>query len=659
MNDTKSEIPDRGSRGMSRGRANNPYGLSLGKSKIIGRSGRSSPMGMVSISDKPKNFKGTLRRLLQYFRPFTFSLTSVCIITALSTLFAVLAPKIMSVAVDNIGETVKTRMGGLTASIDYMLLYQILGILLGLYLLSFALGIIQQYLMANISQRIVRTMREDIQQKLTRLPLAYFDHTSHGEILARAVGDVDNIAATLQENVVQLVSGIVTFIGVFLMMLIINPILTLVVLVTLPLYFFISKPIIKHSQELFKKRQKSLGELDGLIEETYGGLKTVKAFGKENETQNKFDQINEKYCTAGWKAQFITGMIMPLMSFLVNFSYVLVCVSSGLMFASGSISLGDVSAFLIYVKQFSNPVNRITSITNAIQASIASAERVFELLDENEEIDGENIAPVFLNDSVVFDNISFRYIPERPLIENLSLSVKNGQTVAVVGPTGAGKTTLVNLLMRFYDVQNGEIRVGAVPIKECSRSKLREQLGMVLQDTWLFNGTIMENIRYGKENATDEECIKAAKQAQAHHFISTLPKGYDTLLNEEASNISQGQKQLITIARALLHDPRILILDEATSNVDTLTEQRIQDGMSAIMQNRTCFVIAHRLSTIKNADNILVMREGSIVEMGTHDSLLNLKGAYAELYQAQFANASNLNSSILDTSMLLDVDSCT
>lgn len=382
-----------------------------------------------------------------------------------------------------------------------------------------------------------------------------------------------------------------------------------------------------------------MGELNGLIEEMYGGLKTVKAFGKEQETKTKFSRINEAYCNAGWKAQFITGTIMPLMGFLANFSYVLVCVTSGLLFALGSISLGDVSAFLIYVKQFSNPVNQITSITNAIQASIASAERIFELLDEKEEIDEEKKAPIFNNGNVVFDNISFRYLPEKPLIENLSLKVDNGQTIAVVGPTGAGKTTLVNLLMRFYDVQSGEIRVGDVPISECRRTSLREQLGMVLQDTWLFNGTIMENIRYGKEDATDEECIEAAKQAQAHHFISTLPKGYNTVLNEEASNISQGQKQLITIARALLHNPCILILDEATSNVDTLTEQRIQDGMNAIMQNRTCFVIAHRLSTIKNADNILVMRDGAIVEMGTHESLLSQNGAYSELYQAQFASS--------------------
>lgn len=617
----------------------NPFEPSAGHSAVSGGPRRNSPMGMAAICDKPKNFKGTMRRLLNYFRPFSVSLTIICAITILSTLFAVAAPKIMSVAFDSIGETLKSRMSGASSIIDYKLLINIIVLLFFVYIISSGLSVVQQHLMANISQTIVRKMREDIQQKLTRLPLSYFDLTSHGEILSRAIGDVDNIAATLQENVVQLVSGIVTLIGVFIMMFVTSPILTAVVMITVPLYLFISKPIIKRSQKLFKKRQKSMGELNGLIEEMYSGLKTVKAFGREQETKTKFSCINEAYCNAGWKAQFITGTIMPLMSFLTNFSYVLVSVTSGLLFALGRISLGGVSAFLLYVKQFSGPVNQITGITNAIQASIASAERIFELLDETEEVNEEKTESIFNSGNVVFDNISFRYLPHKPLIEGLSLKVNDGQTVAIVGPTGAGKTTLVNLLMRFYDVQSGEIRVGNVPITECRRTSLREQLGMVLQDTWLFNGTIMENIRYGKEDATDEECIEAAKQSQAHHFISTLPKGYNTVLNEEASNISQGQKQLITIARALLHNPRILILDEATSNVDTLTEQRIQDGMNAIMNNRTCFVIAHRLSTIKNAHNILVMRDGAIVEMGVHESLLAQNGTYAELYQAQFANS--------------------
>ncbi|MFD3156885.1 ABC transporter ATP-binding protein [Haloimpatiens sp. FM7330] len=616
---------------------NNQFNKSSGNSAVTGGPGRNSPMAMASMMDKPKDFKTTLKRLLKYFHPHLPTLILVCVIAVISTLFSVLAPKIMSIAINSIEQTVESRINGIIVSINYSLIYKILGVLLGVYVISTILLIIEQYLMANVSQNIVRDMRSEVQRKLTHLPLSFFDRVTHGEILSRAVGDVENIAVTLQENIVQLISGVVTLVGVFIMMLFISRILTLVVLLTIPMYFFIAKPIIKRAQKLFKRRQKANGELNGLIEEMYGGLKTVKAYGKENETKERFTDINNVYCNSGWKAQFITGTIMPLMSFLSNFSYVLICVSSGLLFAMNVITLGDVAAFLIYVKLFSGPVNQITSITNSIQSSIASAERIFEILDETEETDSENNSPEFENGDVIFKDISFRYISEKPLIENLSLNVKNGQTIAIVGPTGAGKTTLVNLLMRFYDLNEGEIRVGGVNASECKRSDIREQFGMVLQDTWLFNGTIMENIRYGKEGASDEECIEAAKKAQAHHFISTLPDGYNTILNEEASNISQGEKQLITIARTLLHDPRILILDEATSNVDTLTEQRIQNGMNEIVKNRTCFIIAHRLSTIKNANKILVMCDGNIVETGTHDSLLEQNGAYAELYKAQFS----------------------
>lgn len=609
------------------------------KSAVTGGPGRNSGMAMASMMDKPKDFKSTLKRLLKYFRTYLPVLIMVCVIAVISTLLSVLAPKIISIVINSIEKTVKARMNGSIVPMNYLFIYKFLVVLLGLYIMSSILVIIEQYFMANVSQNIVRDMRSEVQRKLTRLPLSFFDRVTHGEILSRAVGDVENIAVSLQENIVQLISGVVTLIGVFIMMLFISKILTVVVLLTIPMYIFIAKPIIKRAQKLFKKRQKSNGELNGLIEEMYGGLKTVKAYGKENETKERFTAINNVYCNSGWKAQFITGTIMPLMSFLANFSYVLICVSSGLLFAMNVINLGDVAAFLIYVKLFSGPVNQITSITNSIQSSIASAERIFAILDEIEETDSDKHSTEFKNGDVIFDNISFRYVPEKPLIENLSLNVKDGQNIAIVGPTGAGKTTLVNLLMRFYDLNEGEICVGGVNASECKRSDIREQIGMVLQDTWLFNGTIMENIRYGKEGASDEECIEAAKKAQAHHFISTLPDGYNTILNEEASNISQGEKQLITIARTLLHDPRILILDEATSNVDTLTEKRIQDGMNKIMKNRTCFIIAHRLSTIKNATKILVMRDGSIVETGTHDSLLEQNGVYAELYKAQFALA--------------------
>lgn len=615
----------------------NPFNKSAGESTVTGGPGHNSPMALASIMDKPKDFKSTLKRLLKFFQTYLPTIFAVCIFAAISTLLSVLAPKIISHVIDSIEKTVTARTAGNFVPMHFELIYKFLVALFGVYVVSTGLVIIEHYLMTNVSQNIVRDMRSEVKRKLTKLPLSFFDRVTHGEVLSRAVGDVENIAVTLQENIVQLISGVVTLSGVFLMMLFINRILTAVVLVTIPMYFFVGKPMIKRAQKLFKKRQKANGQLNSLIEEMYGGLKTVKAYGKENETKEQFTAINNIYCNSGWKAQFITGNIMPFMSFLTNFAYVLICVSSGLLYAMNIITLGDVTAFLIYVKLFSGPVNQLTSITNSIQSSIASAERIFAILDEKEETDSINQAHEFNNGDVTFNQISFRYVPDIPLIENLSLNVKSGQTVAIVGPTGAGKTTLVNLLMRFYDLNQGDIYVGGVNASECKRSDLRKQFGMVLQDTWLFHGTIMENIRYGKEGATDQECIEAAKKAQAHHFICTLPDGYNTILNEEASNISKGEKQLITIARTLLHDPKILILDEATSNVDTLTEQRIQDGLNEIMKNRTCFMIAHRLSTIKNANKILVMQNGTIVETGSHESLLEQNGVYAELYKAQFS----------------------
>ncbi|MBN2899777.1 MAG: ABC transporter ATP-binding protein [Clostridia bacterium] len=604
---------------------------------MSGRSGKHGPMGMLSV-EKPKAFKSTLKRLIRYFQAYRLYLLVIGVVAGASTLFSVLAPKVMSIGVNSIETMVEQRMQGLEPAMDYPFIFKVLGGLMSLYLVSSALQVWEYYLMANVSQNIVRQMRSEVQQKLTRLPLAYFDRVTHGEVLSRAVGDVGNIASSLQESVVQVVTGTVTLVGVFLMMVLISKSLTLVVLLSIPMYFFIAKPIIFRAQKLFNKRQKSNGELNSIIEEMYAALRTVKAYGKEEATKAQFQEINEAYCDAGWKAQFITGIIMPLTTFISNLSYVLVCIASGLLFAAGKITLGDVAAFLMYVKLFSGPVNQMTSISNAIQSSIASAERIFEILDAEEEQEGDLQDPVFEDGEVVFDHIDFSYSEDQSLIEDLHLHVKDGEMVAIVGPTGAGKTTLVNLLMRFYDLKNGVIRIGGIDTAMCRRSDVRAQFGMVLQDTWLFNGTIMENIRYGNALATDDACIEAAKKAQAHHFITTLPDSYDTVLNEEATNISQGEKQLITIARTLLHNPKILILDEATSNVDTLTEQRIQDGMAAIMKDRTCFIIAHRLSTIKNAHNILVMDKGQIVETGTHDVLMKQKGAYARLYQAQFAN---------------------
>lgn len=615
----------------------NPFNKSAGESAMTGGPGHNSPMALASIMDQPKDFKSTLKRLLKFFRKYLPTILVVCIFAIISTLLAVLAPKIISHVINSIEKAVTARIAGSFVSINFLLIYQFLAILFGVYVVSTSLIIVEHYLMTNVSQNIVRDMRSEVKTKLTKLPLSFFDRITHGELLSRAVGDVENIAVTLQENVVQLISGIVTLSGVFLMMLFINRILTVVVLVTIPMYFFVGKPMIKRAQKLFKKRQKANGQLNSLIEEMYGGLKTVKAYGKENETKKQFTAINNVYCNSGWKAQFITGTIMPFMSFLTNFAYVLICVSSGLLYTMNIISLGDVTAFLIYVKLFAGPVNQITSITNSIQSSIASAERIFAIFDEQEETNSNKHLAELEDGDVKFKHISFQYNPGTPLIENLSLHVKSGQTVAIVGPTGAGKTTLVNLLMRFYDLDQGNIFVGGVNASVCNRSDIRKQFGMVLQDTWLFHGTIMENIRYGKDGAFDQECIEAAKKAQAHHFICTLPNGYNTILNEEASNISKGEKQLITIARTLLHNPKILILDEATSNVDTLTDQRIQDGLNEIMKNRTCFIIAHRLSTIKNANKILVMQNGTIVETGCHDSLLKQNGVYAELYQAQFS----------------------
>lgn len=608
-----------------------------GHSTMMGSSGRNMPSGMISTTDKPTDFGKTLKRLLKYFGSYKFSMTAVYIIAVFSTFFAVLAPKILSTAINSLEETVKLRLSGEVASVNFDLIVHIIGLLIVIYLLAAILKIVAQYIITGISKRFICELRSNVQRKLSRIPLSYFDRISHGEILSRVSGDVENIALTLQESVIQLITGMVTLVGIFVMMMLINQWLTSVVLLTIPLYFFVAKPIIRRAQRLFKKRQKTMGQLNGLIEEMYTGVKTVKIFGREQQTKERFEKINRVYSDAAWKGQFVTGTIMPITTFLSNFSYILICVISGIMFTKGMITLGSVAAFMIYVRQFNAPVNQITGISNSIQSSIASAERIFEILDEAEEARTVNTTKDFQDGGVVFDNVNFSYTTEKSLIENLSLEIKDGQTIAIVGPTGAGKTTLVNLLMRFYEVNSGEIRVGSVPIQQCTRKALREQIGMVLQDTWLFKGSVLENIRYGREGATDEECFEAAEKAQAHHFISTLPDGYNTILNEESSNISQGQKQLITIARALLHDPRILILDEATSNVDTLTEQRIQDGMNVVMQNRTCFVIAHRLSTIKNADKILVMRDGLIVEMGNHDTLLNLNGEYAELYQAQFS----------------------
>jgi ATP-binding cassette, subfamily B, multidrug efflux pump len=487
----------------------------------------------------------------------------------------------------------------------------------------------------------VRRMRNDVNDKLTRLPLKYYDGRTHGEILSRITNDIEIVSSTLQQSLTQIITAIISIIGIIVMMLTISPLLTLIVVLVLPLSGIATAVITKRSQKQFVGQQKSLGEMNGLVEESYGGHNIVKAFGKEQENIDRFGHINKDLYGHTWKAQFLSGLMWPLVAFVSNLGYVAICVGGGIMVTNGSIKIGDIVSFIQYSRMFTQPIMQTANVANIIQSTVAGAERVFELLDEKEELPDKAEA-IELKDpqgDVVFDHVRFGYVEGEPLIHDLSIDVKQGQTVAIVGPTGAGKTTLVNLLMRFYDIQGGQVRVDGVNVMDLKRNGLRNVFGMVLQDTWLFNGTIRDNIAYGREGATEDEIIAAAKAAHAHHFIRTQPDGYNTILNEEASNISQGQKQLLTIARAVLKDPAVLILDEATSSVDTRTEVLIQKAMKSLMQGRTSFVIAHRLSTIRDADCILVMNHGDIVEKGTHKELLEKGGFYAELYNSQFAGS--------------------
>lgn len=589
---------------------------------------------------KAKDFKGSLKRLLGYLRPRRVTLVIIFLTAILSTVFTIASPKILGKAItkllDGVIAMMKQEPG---AGIDFHYITQILLILIGLYLFSAAFSYVQQYLMAGVAQKVVYDMREQINNKLSRLPLKYFDSRTHGEILSRATNDVDNISTTLQQSLTQLITSIVTLVGVIVMMLTISPWLTLILILTLPLSFIVIKAVASRSQKHFMEQQRSLGQLNGHVEEMYTGHKIVKAFGHEEESMASFNKINDRLYDSGWRAQFISGIIMPMMSFIGNIGYVLVCVVGGIFVTQGTITIGDVQAFIQYARQFTQPIMQTANIANIIQSTIASAERVFELLDEEEEVP-EASNPALLEQpqgAVRFENVRFGYKEDTILIEDMNIDVQPGQTIAIVGPTGAGKTTLINLLMRFYELNDGAITIDGVNITDMKRGNLRSIFGMVLQDTWLFNGTIMENIAYGRAGATDEEVIEAAKAAHADHFIRTLPDGYATILNEEASNISQGQKQLLTIARAILADPSILILDEATSSVDTRTEVYIQNAMNHLMKGRTSFVIAHRLSTIRDADLILVMNHGSVIEKGNHEELLEKGGFYADLYNSQFS----------------------
>jgi len=595
--------------------------------------GRGPMQAMSMPVEKPKNFKQTIKRLSGYLHPHRFRLLAVFFAAMLSTVFFIVSPKIMGLATTSL---FNSFMSG--SSVDFKYITNILLALGSLYLLSSLFSYLQQYIMVDVSQQTVYAMREDISHKLSRLPLRYFDSNAHGDILSRVTNDVDNISTTLQQSITQLVTASVSLVGILVMMLIISPLLTLVSLVVLPLSFLVTKAIATRSQVYFAAQQNKLGELNGHVEEMYTGHVLVKAFGREKESVNQFKQINNQLYDASWKAHFISGIIMPLMTFINNLGYVIVCVFGGILVTRGAITIGDMQAFIQYSKHFTHPIAQTASIANILQSTVASAERVFELLDEDEESPEEvgTKALTAPRGDIGFENVSFRYIKETPLIEEMNIEVKSGQTVAIVGPTGAGKTTLVNLMMRFYELDSGAITIDGLNIKELRRGDLRSIFGMVLQDTWLFNGSVRDNIAYSNPGATDEEICSAAKAANADHFIRTLPGGYDTVLNEEASNISQGQKQLLTIARAILADPAVLILDEATSNVDSRTELLIQKAMGVLMKDRTSFVIAHRLSTIRDADLILVINEGQIVEKGNHKELMAKNGFYSELYNSQF-----------------------
>ncbi|WP_448530835.1 ABC transporter ATP-binding protein [Pseudothermotoga sp.] len=598
------------------------------------------PIGIPA--EKAKDFKGTLRRLIAYLRPYLVPMIIVLGLTITATVLTIIAPKILGRATTEIFRGVMAKMFRLpNAKIDFSYVAKILIQVSVIYSLSGLLMYLQQFIMAGVTQKIVMKMRKDVSEKLARLPLKFYDSRTHGEILSRVINDVDLISNTLQQSLVQFVSGIVSVVGVTIMMLTISPLLTGVTVLTLPLSIATTVLIAKYSQKFFSRQQKKLGELSGHVEEVYAGHIVVKAYCREKDVTEKFEGINEQLCDASHKAQFLSGMIMPLMRFIGNLGYVIVSVVGGILVTRRTITIGDVQAFIQYSQQFTQPIVQISNIVNLIQSTIAAAERVFEVLDEEEEKpekpDALRIEKA--KGDVRFENVYFSYVPEKPLIEDLNIEVFSGQRIAIVGPTGAGKTTLVNLLMRFYEVQKGSIKLDGIDIRDIHKKNLRKCFGMVLQDTWLFNGTIRENIAYGKENATEEEIIQAAKMAQAHHFIMALPDGYDTVINEEATNISYGEKQLITIARAFLANPDVLILDEATSNVDTLTEIHIQKAMDELMKGRTCFIIAHRLSTIRNADLILVMNEGKIIEKGTHKELLARGGFYAQLYKSQFLGA--------------------
>ncbi|OUP52949.1 multidrug ABC transporter ATP-binding protein [Butyricicoccus pullicaecorum] len=591
--------------------------------------------------EKAKDFKGSTLRLLSYMGKFRFALIGVLLFAVGSTLFHVVGPKILGQATTELFSGLVAKVQG-TGSINFGKIGTILLLLLGLYLLSALFSFIQGWIMTGVTQRLCYRLRRDISEKIHRMPMKYFESKTVGEVLSRITNDIDTLGQSLNQSVTQLITSVTTIIGVIIMMLSINTIMTGVTIVILPVSMVLVMVVVKHSQKYFRAQQAFLGTINGQVEETYSGHNVVRAFNREQAVLDEFRETNKKLYQSAWKSQFFSGLMQPIMQFIGNLGYVAVTVLGAILAAAGTIQVGDIQSFIQYVRNFTQPITQMAQVSNMLQSMAAAAERVFEFLAEEEEDQlAESPVPASsIQGQVTFDHVRFGYDPNKIIIGDFSATVEPGQTVAIVGPTGAGKTTMVKLLMRFYDVQSGAIRIDGHDVRDFNRSQLREAFGMVLQDTWLFKGTIMENIRYGRLDATDEEVIAAAKAAHVHHFIQTLPGGYQMELSEDASNISQGQRQLLTIARAILADNKIMILDEATSSVDTRTEQLIQKAMNNLMKGRTSFVIAHRLSTIKDADLILVMKDGDIIEQGNHQTLLEKNGFYATLYNSQFEDVS-------------------
>ena len=599
------------------------------------------PGGMHGMrgGEKAKDFKGTLGKLFKYLRPYYFRLVIVVIFASASTVFAIVGPKILAKATDKLSEGIMAKVAG-TGGIDFDYIGQIILILVGLYLISALFSYIQGFITSTISQRVAYDLRTSISQKMDRMPLSYFDKHTSGDILSRVTNDIDTIALSLNQSMSQVITSTVTVIGIFIMMLTISPVMTLIAVCVLPVSMVLIGLVMKRSQKYFARQQAALGDVNGHIEEMYGGHNVVKAFNGEAASVEQFNEYNDNLYESAWKSQFFSGLMQPITGFVGNVGYVAVCLLGGVLAGGGSITIGDIQAFIQYVRQFNQPITQLAQTMNMLQSTAAAAERVFEFLGEEElepetpKVTADEVAKV--EGSVTFADVNFGYLKDQTIINDFSLHVHAGQTVAIVGPTGAGKTTIVKLLMRFYELNSGSILIDGKDIRDFGRQDLRSLFGMVLQDTWLFNGTIKENLMYGKLDASDEEVKEACKVAYVDHFVQTLENGYETMINEESSNISQGQKQLLTIARAFLKDPKILILDEATSSVDTRTEVLIQKGMEKLMEGRTSFVIAHRLSTIRDADTIIVMKDGDIVELGNHDSLLAKDGFYASLYRSQF-----------------------